>query len=119
MAHLGEAAEKGQCASVPRRIIRRVAKAVEAGEVPAELVTQLHSELEAVRERSEEEARAAAIQHIADLAVVPEKVAAKTLAAVEARPGVTREVLVRRFVEASLVQQREEQQAGQKGGEDG
>lgn len=113
---MGEAAEKD---NVPRRIIRRVAKVVEAGEVPADLVTQLHSELEAARERSEEEARAAAIQHIADLAVVPEKVAAKTLAAVEARPGVTREVLLRRFLEASLVQQREEQQTGQKGGEDG
>jgi len=87
-------------------LLRRVAHAVEAGDVPADLLTELQAELAAARERSEEGARAAAIQHIADLAVEPEEEAAKTLAAIEAQPRLTQELLMRRFVEAWLEGQR-------------
>ena len=75
-------------------LLRRVAQAVEAGEVPAELVTEPQFELAAARERPQEEGRATAIQHIADLAGVQEEEAAQTLAAVEAQPTVTRELLM-------------------------
>lgn len=87
-------------------LLRRVAQAVEAGDVAADLLTELQAELAAARERSEEEASAAAIQHIADLAVVPEEEATKTLAAIEAQPRLTQELLMRRIAEAWLETQR-------------
>ncbi len=49
---------------------------------------------------------AAAIQHIADRAGVPEEEAAKTLEAIEGQPSVARELLMRQFVEAWLEGQR-------------
>jgi hypothetical protein len=54
----------------------------------------------------QEEGHAAAVRHLADLAGVPEEEAAKTLAAIEAHPIVTRELLLRRFTEAWLEGQR-------------
>jgi hypothetical protein len=57
-------------------------------------------------------ADAAAIRQIADLAEVPEEEAAKTLAAIEAQPNVTRELVMRRFAEAWLERQRREYQSG-------
>lgn len=48
-------------------LLRRVAQAVEAGEVPAGFLTELHAELAAAQARPQEEGRAAAIQHIAGL----------------------------------------------------
>jgi hypothetical protein len=44
-------------------LLRRVAHAVEAGEVPAELLTELHSELTAARARPQEEGHAAGGDH--------------------------------------------------------
>ena len=44
-------------------LLRRVAHAVEAGEVPAELLTELHSELTAARARPQEERHAAGGDH--------------------------------------------------------
>jgi len=70
------------------------------------LLTELQVELVAARERRQEEGHAAAIQHIADLAGVPEEEAAKVLAAIEAQPSVTQELLMRRFVGAWLEGQR-------------
>ncbi len=94
-------------------LLHRVAQAVEAGEVSAGLVTDLQAELAAARERPQEEGHAAAIQHIADLAGVPEEEAAKTLAAIEAQPSVARALLMRRFVEAWLEGQRRAYRAEQ------
>ncbi len=93
-------------------LIRRVAQAVEAGEVSADLLTELQAEFDVARERPVQEGHAAAIQHIADLAGVPEEEAAKTLAAIEAQPSITRQLLMRRFVEAWLEGQRREYQSG-------
>ncbi|MFI5342402.1 MAG: hypothetical protein ACHQ7N_21530 [Candidatus Methylomirabilales bacterium] len=87
-------------------LLRRVAQAVEAGEVPGELVAELHSELMAARERPQTEGHAAAIQHIADLAGVPEEEATKTLATMAAQPRVTQELLLQRIAEAWLEAQR-------------
>lgn len=60
------------------------------------------------RRRSErpQEKTPAAIEHIADLAEIPVEQAAKTLAAIEAQPRVTRELLLREFVETWLAGQR-------------
>ncbi len=87
-------------------LLRRVAQAVEAGGVSADLLTELRREFDAASERPREESHAAAIQHIADLAEVPEEEAAKTMVTIEAQPTVTRELLMRRFVEAWLEGQR-------------
>ncbi len=86
---------------------RRVAKAVEAGEVPASLLTELQAEIETARAVPQDVGDAAAIRQISDLARVPEEEAAKTIAAIEAQPTVMRELLMRRFVEAWLAGQRE------------
>ncbi len=83
-------------------LLHRVAQAVEAGEILADLLAILQGEFDAAREKLQEEAHAAAIQHIADLAEVPEEEAAKTLAAIEGQPSVARALLMRRFVEAWL-----------------
>jgi hypothetical protein len=83
-------------------LLHRVAQAVEAGEVSVDLLTELQSEFDAARARPQEEGRVAAIQHIVDLAGVQEEEAAQTLAAVEAQPNVTRELLMRRIAEAWL-----------------
>jgi hypothetical protein len=83
-------------------LLHRVAQ---AGEVPADPLIDLQAEFDAARERPQDEGYAAAVQHIADLAAVPEKEAVKTLGAIEARPKVTRDA-ERRFVEAWPVGQR-------------
>jgi hypothetical protein len=51
-------------------LVRRVGQAVEAGEVPADLLTELRAELDAALERPQEEGHAAAVRQIADLAGV-------------------------------------------------
>ena len=57
-------------------LLHRVAQAVEAGEVPADLLAEPQAEIEAAKERPQNEGRAAAIRQIADLAGVdPEKAA--------------------------------------------
>ena len=87
-------------------LLRRVAQAVEAGEVPAALLTNLQAALEAGRAVSQEAGHAAAIRQIADIAEIPEKQAAEALAKIEAQPTVTRELLMRRIAEAWLEGQR-------------
>ncbi len=97
-------------------LLRRMAQAVETGEVSVDLLTELRAEIEAARERPEEEGLAAAIQHIAALAEVPVEQAAETLAAIEAQPSITRQLLLRRFVEAWLEGQRRRGDLFGKGG---
>ncbi len=88
-------------------LLHRVAQAVEAGEVPADLLTELQAEIETARTIPQDVGDAAAIRQIADLAEVPEEEAAKTLAAIEAQPNVTQELLMRRIAEAWLAGQRD------------
>ncbi len=87
-------------------LLRLVAQAVEADEVPAALLTELQAEIEAAKERPQEEGHAAAIRQIADLAGVDPEKAAEVLATMEAQPTVTRELLMRRLAEAWLEGQR-------------
>ncbi len=75
-------------------LLHRVAQAVEAAEVSAELLAELQAEFAAL-ERPAKDSEAAAIQHIADLAAVPEVEARSVLQIIEAQPAVTRELLLR------------------------
>ncbi len=83
-------------------LLRRVAQAVEAGEVPADLLGELSAEVQAARERPEAEGHAAAIRQIAECAGVKEQKAAEVLATIESQPTVTRELMMRRIAEAWL-----------------
>ncbi len=87
-------------------LLRRVAQAVEAGEVPAALLGDLQGEFEASRDKPPEQSRADAAQDIAvELQMPVEKVEAG-LAALEAQPLVVREVFLRRIAEVWLEGQR-------------
>ena len=88
-------------------LLRRVAQAVEAGEVPAALLAELQAEIEAARETSQEEGHAEAVQDIAARLDLPLEQAEKHLAAIDALPTVTRMLLLRRIAEAWLEGQRE------------
>ena len=98
-----------------RWLLRCVAQAVEAGNVSADLLTELQAELAAPQETPLEPGHVAAIQHIAGLVGVPENEAAKTFAAIEAQPSVTRRLLLCSFVEVWLVEQRKAHRAEQDG----
>jgi len=87
-------------------LLRRVAQAVEAGEVSADLLTELRAEFEASREKPAEQSQADAALDIAvELGMPTEKVEAG-LAALEAQPRVIREVFLRRIAEKWLEGQR-------------
>ena len=87
-------------------LLRRVVRAVEAGKVSADLLTELRTEMERARELPHEEGHARAVQDIAEQLDLPGDQAEKTLAALEAQPTVTRELLLRHIVEAWLAGQR-------------
>jgi len=69
-------------------------------------LTELQTEIQAARGRPQEESHAAAVRQIADLAGVDRERAAEALAAIEAQPTVTRELMMRRIAEAWLEGQR-------------
>ncbi len=85
----------------------RVAQAVEAGEEPADLLTNSRRNLT----RTERDARNSETQPQPSSTSrtsrrFPKEEAAKTLAAIEAEPNMTRELLMRRIAEAWLAVQR-------------
>jgi len=88
-------------------LLHRVAHAVEAGEVSADLLSALHQEMEAARELPPAEGHAVALQEIAKRLDVPVERIEHLLAVFEARPTVTRQLLLRRLVEAWLEGERE------------
>ncbi len=83
-------------------LLCRVAQAVEADEVPAALLTELQAEIEAARDRPQEESHAEAVRDMADRLGIPLAEAERALAGLEAQPTVTRELLMRRIAEAWL-----------------
>ncbi len=89
-------------------LLRRVAQAVEAGEVAAALLTELQAEIEAARDHPQEESHAEAVRDIAEQLGIPLAEAERALAAVEAQPTVTRELVMRQIAEAWLEGQRRE-----------
>jgi hypothetical protein len=89
-------------------LLQRVAHAVEAGEVSADLLTDLQAEIATAHGRPPENRHAVAIQQLAerfDLSVDRLK---ELPAGLEAQPSVTRELLLRWVVEAWFGRQREE-----------
>lgn len=85
----------------------RVAQAVHAGEVAANLLMKLQAEFATARATPQEAGRAIAIREIAEIAGIDQKRAAETLAAIEAQPTAAQEKLMRRIAEAWLEGQRE------------
>lgn len=80
-------------------LLRRVAQAVEAGEVPVDLLAELQAEFEASRAKPPEQSRTDAVWDLAvELQMPIEKVEAG-LAALEVEPKVIRELLMRRIAE--------------------
>ena len=100
-------------ASFESWLLHRVAHAVEAGEVPADLLADLRTEIEGARALSQAQGHALAVQGIATRVGLPVPQVETTLAALEAQPAGTRGLLLRQFVEAWLVQQREEYGQGE------
>jgi hypothetical protein len=100
-------------------LLHRVAEAVEAGEVSADLLADIHAEITAARERPAEERHALALMELAERVNLPVDRLTELLANLEIQPSVTRERLLRRFVEAWLVQQREAYKADHHGGDNG
>ena len=87
-------------------LLRRVGQAVEAGEVPADLLAELRAESGASRDKPLEQSHVDAVQDIAvELQMPIEKVEAG-LAALEVQPRVTRELIMRRIAEVWLEGQR-------------
>ena len=88
-------------------LLHRVAQAVEAREVSADLLTELQAEMERVRDLPQEEGQALAVQEIAERWGVPVKRFEHLLAAFEAQPTVARHLLLRRLATPGLAGQRE------------
>jgi len=83
-------------------LLRRVAQAVEAGEVPADLLTELQAEVEAAKNLPQEEGHARAVGEVAERLGIPVGEVEQGLSALEAQPGVTRELVMRQIAEAWL-----------------
>ena len=83
-------------------LLHRVAEAVEAGEVSANILAELRTEAERAREVPQEEGHALAVQAIAEQLGLPVDQVDKLLGALEAQPTVPRELLMRRSVETWL-----------------
>jgi len=83
-------------------LLRRVAQAVEAAEVSADLLLELQAVIEATRGVPQDEGEAAAIRQMAELVRISETGAAKALAAIDAGRPEVRQRLLRRIVEAWL-----------------
>ena len=92
--------------SVAAWLLHRVARAVEAGEVTANLLTELQGEFEATKDLSQEEGHARAVRDLAEQLGIPLEEVERGLSALEAQAGVTRELFMRRIAEAWLEGQR-------------
>ncbi len=77
-----------------------------AGELSADLLPELQTELEAARESPQDEGHVAAVRDIAEKLNIPLVRAEHMLTSLEAQPTVTRELMMRRIAEAWLEGQR-------------
>jgi hypothetical protein len=84
----------------------RVAQAVEAGKVSADLLAELQGECEATRTLPQEEGHARAVHDIAERLGIQVDQVEQGLNALEGQPTVTRELLVRRIAAAWLEAER-------------
>jgi len=86
-------------------LLRRVAQAVEAGDVPADLLTELQSEIEAAKDLSQEEGNGRAVRDIAERLGIPVDQVEQGLCALEAQPPVRRKLFIRRIADTWLEEQ--------------
>jgi len=87
-------------------LVRRVAQTVEAGEASAGLQTELSKEMEWAKDLPQGAAHALAVQDIAERLSLSVDQAENMLATLEPQPTVTRELVLRRVVEAWVAGQR-------------
>ncbi len=87
-------------------LLSRVAQAVEAGEVSADLLAELQAEFETSREKPPEQSHSDAAEDIAVELQMPIEKVETGLLALEAQPRVIRELLMRRIAEKWLEGQR-------------
>jgi hypothetical protein len=99
-------------------LLHRVAEAVEGAEVPATLLTDLHTAMAEVRARPPETRDTLALMELAERVNISVDELTDLLAILEARPVEAQERFLRRFVEAWLMQQREAYKADDDGGND-
>ncbi len=90
----GGSDEQHPMKAVEAWLLHHVAHAVEAGEVSADLLAELRAEMESAKELPQAEGHALAVQDIAERLGLPVDHAEKMLAALEAQPAVTRELLL-------------------------
>ncbi len=93
-------------------LLSRVARAVESGDVPADLLTELQGEIEAAKDLSQEDSHARAVRDIAERLGIRVEEVDQGLKALESQPGVTRELLMRRIAERWLDGQRKSYRRG-------
>lgn len=100
-------------------LLYRVAEAVAARVVSADLPTELHAAIAESRARPPKARAALAFMGLAERVNIPVDELTGLLAALQVLPTVARERLLRRFVEGWLIHQREAYDAEQHGGNDG
>jgi hypothetical protein len=83
-----------------------VGRAVEAGDVSANLLNELITEVQVSRDKSQRESHTAAVQSIASEVGLSSEEVETGLAALEAKPRVIREAMMRRVASAWLEAQR-------------
>ncbi len=83
-----------------------MSKAVEAGDVPADLLMELQGEFQTARAMPQEEAHVRAVRDIAERLRIQVDQVDRGLNALEGQPTVTRELVMRRIAEAWLEGQR-------------
>ena len=97
-------------------LVRRVAAAVQAGELPGHHLERLRRDLADAEPTAQDKGDLLSVQEIADLAGVSVAQAGETFAALQQLLGVAREQMRRRIAEAWLERQRRLCQDGEPGG---
>jgi hypothetical protein len=92
-------------------LLHRVAETAERNEVSVTLLTELHAAIVEARARPPEAGDALAFMDLAERVNLPVDRLTELLATLVAQPTATRELILRRFVEAWLVHQREAYEA--------
>jgi hypothetical protein len=87
-------------------ILRRLGRAVEAGEVSADLLTEFQAVTESDGESAQEEAHAKAVMEVVERVEIPQERAEAILAALQPQPAMIQELVIRLIVELWLADER-------------
>jgi len=86
--------------------LRRVARAVEAGEVSVDLLTELQAGIEGAGEGPQKELYALGVKEVAERVEIPQERAEAMLAALQVHPPMIRELVMRLILELWLADER-------------